>query len=259
MTRAATATFRPQRTAVVRLPSSCLEQTAIELQRTGTAGDYVIDARRLDTFDAVTAATLGMWRLEAESSGHRLELIQPLDPKVRRQLRGALGFGPSRSFLLPARGVRSNTCAAEMAEEVCARLEGRVPNAIATAATAAAATLADNAATHAVGAYPVTAAEITLSRITICVRDLGVSVSNREDARMELRKRIQLPAQTNSAPPGAPAGIAWVAYLIETHNLDAELVFASGSGRLRFSNTGWHCQRGPVIDGFVAISTFVLK
>lgn len=242
-----------------KLPYDFSGEAALQLRPAFSGIDLSLDARRVRYFDAVGAATLANWRLRMEGQGGRLSILEPVDPSVRRELRHALGSvsGGGESVVLDARPVATEFDVKAVAAALGARIRDRVPEAVATTAVVATSALADNAATHAPDRFAVAAATLRGDGLSICVRDCGDDATP-EDAHLQLIERIQLPLASGAADWGTSAGVAWIAHLIARYGLDAELIFASGTGRLHVPGTAPFCGRGPAIEGFAAIAKFVV-
>jgi hypothetical protein len=116
------------------------------------------------------------------------------------------------------------------------------------------ATLVDNALTHAgAGDTPVAAVYLDGEDVVVTSKDSGQTIASSADAKIELVRRIQFPAEDADPPPGAPAGIPWLARLLTERGGRGRLEFMAGSGRLTFSDGVWSCRReNLVISGFTA-------
>lgn len=121
------------------------------------------------------------------------------------------------------------------------------------------ATLVDNALTHGSKRVPpVAAVYLAEGAVTISSRDLGQAFADCADAKGELRRRIQLPAEDADPTPGSPAGIPWLARLLTRRCPTGYLTFRAGDGRLSFRRGVWACQRADRVEGFVAIARLPL-
>jgi anti-sigma regulatory factor (Ser/Thr protein kinase) len=243
-----------------RLPRDLTGEAALRLRPEFDGDAFTIDATSVRTFDALAVATLESLRLRFESEEGRLAIIEPADPDTRMGLRRALNGGASDhddAIVLGARAVANDLDVKAVAAALGGRLRDRVPEVIANTAVLAAAALADNAATHARERFPVVAASLTERELSICVRDCGTDATP-DEAHLELIERIQLPLASDAAEWGASAGIAWVAHMIDRHSLDAELLFAAGTGRLHVPGKTAFCERQPPVEGFVALAKFAL-
>jgi anti-sigma regulatory factor (Ser/Thr protein kinase) len=255
---------RPTRAATAvawtkKLPSNLTGEASIQL-RPDSSGDHLyLDATDVRCFDAVAVATLAGWRGRAEAEGSNLTIIAPADPATCRRLSLALGVATpesEESVVLSARAVTTELDVKAVAAALGAGLRNRVPETLANMAVLAAAVLADNAATHARDKSAVAAATFGDRELTVCVRDCGRDLTP-EEAHRELVERIQLPLASDAAAWGSSAGIAWIAHLIDRHGLEAELLFASGTGRLHVGKTAF-CERQAPVEGFVALAKFAV-
>jgi anti-sigma regulatory factor (Ser/Thr protein kinase) len=242
----------------VRLPETAVGEVVLALRRGISSDTLNVDASALRIFDATLVATLASWRLESETAGARFDLLLPTDSSTRRRLQQALGDAddPRRLSVLPTMPVVSEGDVKRVAAMVGARLDGRVPERVANAATLAAAALADNALTHARRCFAVAAVRLTESELTVCVHDRGKDGLSPEAARLELIERIQFPLERESRQADDGVGIAWVQHLIDRDSLDAELLFASGSGRLHLRPRAVFCEAGQAVTGFTAVARF---
>jgi anti-sigma regulatory factor (Ser/Thr protein kinase) len=242
-----------------RLPREFIGEVALQLRPAFSGADLNVDATGVQSFDAVGVATLASWKLRAEAAGGTLAIREPEDRATRLQLRAALGAARDggEAIVLPARPIATELDVKAVAAALGARLRDRVPKEVATTAVLATSALADNAATHARERFAVAAAHLGKGELAICVRDRGAEVTP-EDAHLELIERIQLPLESDMADWGAAAGIAWIAHLFDRHQLDAELLFASGTGRLHVSGRAHFCGREAAIEGFAAVAKFAV-
>jgi hypothetical protein len=138
---------------------------------------------------------------------------------------------------------------------VATRLEnnGVAPSLIRTAFAA----LVDNALTHG-GGKPVAAVYLSDEAVTVTSRDQGQAIARSADAKLELVRRIQFPAEDADPAPGAPAGLPWLARLLVSRCPDGTLLFMAGDGRLTFHRGVWACRQGDSIDGFAAVARLPL-
>lgn len=237
-----------------------------ELLATRAGG--IVDASRVMALDAVGAATLGLCAERARVTGDELTIVPPrsrelsgyLDGLVRRSggsdvPADLVGGG---EIIIPARRVGDRqelrSYVTRVGDVLAARGKG-----VAQVIQIAVATLVDNSLRHGSGPEaPALAVALRGRTIEICVRDLGSSITTSSDARSELVRRIQLPAEAGQAPPGSPVGIAWLATLIERRELDAALAFASGDGRLSYEKNSWRCHLAAPTPGFTAMAQVCL-
>jgi hypothetical protein len=245
------------------LPPSFVDEAALTTadEMLDSASDIVIDARRTRDVDAVGAATLGLYREHARVVGAKFALIAPaagyacatLDEFLRGHRR-CDASDARRQVIVPATTIGDRRELREVADrvgDVLATGFGRTAH----VARIAVSTLTDNALRHGGGPEsPVVAVGVTDRTVEVCVRDRGIEFEACADLRQELVRRIQLPAEATEAEPGSPIGIAWLAALIQSRDLDGRLTFAAGNGRLSFRDRRWCCHRADASPGFAAIA-----
>jgi hypothetical protein len=117
------------------------------------------------------------------------------------------------------------------------------------------ATLVDNALEHgsAIEAARVSVA-VSRSFLTVTSHDAGERVGRAADAKAELRRRIQLCVEDADPPPGAPAGIPWLATVLARRRPSSELVFRAGDGQLAWRHGVWTCAQNEFVRGFLAFA-----
>ena len=248
--------FRTRPTASWRrLPHEWTGEEALAFAPAEQADSVRLDARLVRHLDVCSIAALENQRWECETHGRSFELLEPADRGARRFLREGLGVvRPLDSrFILPARRIATGVDVAAAAELLRGSIDGRATAEAAEIATAACAALADNALLHAADWHPVVCAELRQNRITICVLDRGPRFAG-VDARSELVTRIQVPSECPESEPGSAVGIPWLRHLLRTRPaVSAELVFATGIGRLHFSAAESFCRTGRLMHGFAAL------
>jgi hypothetical protein len=249
-----------ERSLSVRLPETAAGDAVLALRRSTGSEVLTVDASELRFFDATLVATLASWRLETMTDGSRFNLLLPTDPSTRRRLRQALGSeaDPRCLSVLPAMPVSSNRDVKRAAAITGARLGGRVADSLANVAMLVVVALTDNALTHAPNHCAAAAARLSEQELTVCVRDRGHEALSPDVARFELVERIQLPLSRESCHENDGFGIAWIQHLIERDSLEAELLFASGSGRLHVRARSVFCEASQPVEGFTAAARFAL-
>jgi hypothetical protein len=121
------------------------------------------------------------------------------------------------------------------------------------------ATLVDNALEHGSETVaPIAAVSLSRSFLTVSSRDVGEEIARAADVKEELRRRIQLTAEDRDPPPGAPAGIPWLARRLGARRPDSELTFLAGDGQLNWRDGVWTCSQGAQIAGFLAVARIAI-
>jgi hypothetical protein len=121
------------------------------------------------------------------------------------------------------------------------------------------ATLVDNALEHGSDKVaPIAAVSFSPSFLTVSIRDAGEEIARAADAKEELRRRIQVTAEDSDPPPGAPAGIPWLARKLGARRPDSELTFLAGDGQLNWRDGVWTCSQGAPIAGFLAVARIAI-
>jgi anti-sigma regulatory factor (Ser/Thr protein kinase) len=149
--------------------------------------------------------------------------------------------------------IRSRAAFVEAIERLGVKLGG--PPASIRLVQIAFSTLVDNALVHAgPAATPVVSVDAADSVLRISCRDEGSVFSEVDDPRDELRRRIEIPAEDSGAGPGAPAGIGWLARLLGSQCVGAELVFRAGHGQISWRDGVWVCRENEPMAGFLAVA-----